>query len=389
MTSLRRSCVPCARAKRRCEPQTPKCPRCLRRGTNCFYKNQPVRSLGERHDPLQSQPVAKDRAPGSLRGGELLFDGDSSSQGSRTGGLSETIGNFSDQELSLLSSRHIRMPGLHPTSPFVMPVSTLNIQSVPILTRTVMSWPGKFLRKLETPFIHSSQRDTPSLPLPLEEAFSACASYASREETTKSIVMNIVERRVAQLIDLDPSDMPIEAHTASLQAFLILHLIQLWDGDVRQRAQAEAHSYILESWALQLHMRATEASKGHDSATLAAQTWDWWIKIESARRTAIVTMLAQGIYEMAKYGVCSYVPNLADMPFTSSDDPWNAQNQSDWKKTVEGLEAPVTNYGDYAITWDEATCGPQSEFGKLLLMPCPSATQRAKILSGRIVNLPN
>ncbi|KAI1458934.1 hypothetical protein F4805DRAFT_107137 [Annulohypoxylon moriforme] len=381
MISRQKSCVPCARAKRRCEPQTPKCPRCIRRGTNCFYKNQPVRNFDERHG-LQS--TVKDRAPGiNSQSGELLFNGDSSkaSKEPRTGGLSETIGNASGRELSLLSFGQIRMPGFHPTCPFILPVTELNIQSVPTLTRTVTSWPGKFLRKLEIPFIHSSHRDIPSLPLPLEEAFSACASYATREEATKSIAMSIIERRVKQLIDQDPTDMSIEAHTASLQAFLILHLIQLWDGDVRQRVQAEMHSYILESWALQLHMRAAEVSKEQDLAT--PQTWDWWIKIESARRTAITTMLAQGIYEMVRYGVCSYVPNLSDMPFTSSDAPWEAQNQGDWKERIEGLGSAVTNYGEYAVAWDEATCGPQSEFGKLLLMPCPSATQRAMILSGR------
>ncbi|KAI0884227.1 uncharacterized protein GGS22DRAFT_20837 [Annulohypoxylon maeteangense] len=387
MISRQKSCVPCARAKRRCEPQTPKCPRCLQRGTHCFYKNQPVRSLDRRQDPLQLQSIAKDRAPGiDNRSGKPLLNGDSSNE-YRTGGSGETIGNPSGRELSLLSSRQIRMPGLHPTCPFIMPVSLLNADSVPTLTHTVMSWPGKFLRKLEIPFIHSSQLDTPPLPLPLEEAFSACASYAAKREATKSLVMNIIERRVAQLIDLDPSNMSIEAHTASLQAFLILHLIQLWDGDVRQRTQAEMHSYILESWALQLHMRATEASKGQDIAS--AQTWDWWVMIESARRTAITTMLTQGIYEMARYGVCSYVPNLADMPFTANDGPWEAQNQSDWKEKIEGLDAAVTNYGDYAISCDEATCGPQSEFGKLLLLPCPSATQRATLLSGRRVSIPS
>ncbi|KAI0897655.1 hypothetical protein F4806DRAFT_459368 [Annulohypoxylon nitens] len=382
MISRQRSCVPCARAKRRCEPQTPKCPRCLRRGINCFYKNQPVKNIGETHDTPQFRSFAKTRTPGvSSRGGGSLFDNDSSTRGSRKGVLAETTCELFGPELSVLDSKQVRMPGFHPICPFVLPVSMMNIQSVPVLTRMVMSWPGKFLRKLEIPFIHSSLRKTPSFPLPLEEAFIACASYASREDATRDIVMNIIERRVAQLIDLDPSDMSLEEHTASLQAFLILHIIQLWDGDARQRVQAEMHSYILESWALQLHMRTVEASK--ENKTSNSQKWDWWIMIESARRTAMTTMMAQGIYEMAKFGVCSYVPNLADMPFTSSDAPWDAQNQSEWEKKIEGLEAAVTSYSDYANNRDEATCGPKSEFGKFLLMPCPVGPQRTVALGGR------
>ncbi|KAI1093928.1 hypothetical protein F5B19DRAFT_447973 [Rostrohypoxylon terebratum] len=380
MISRQRSCVPCARAKRRCEPQTPKCPRCLRRGINCFYKNQPVKNISGTHDTPHFRPYAKGQTPGiSSRGRDSLFDNDSPTRGFRQGELAETTGELFIPELSVLDSKQVRMPGFHPTCPFVLPVSMMNTRSVPILTRIVMSWPGKFLRKLEIPFIHSSLRKTLSFPPPLEEAFSACASYASREEVTRDIVMNIIERRVAQLINLDPSDMSLETHTASLQAFLILHIIQLWDGDTRQRVQAEMHSYILESWALQLHMRAVEASKEHETAN--AQTWDWWIMIESARRTAMTTMMAQGIYEMAKFGVCSYVPNLADMPFTSSDAPWDAQNHSEWKKKIESLEAAVTTYSDYANSRDKAAYGPQSEFGKFLLMPCPVGPQRTVALS--------
>ncbi|KAI2466731.1 hypothetical protein F4781DRAFT_340708 [Annulohypoxylon bovei var. microspora] len=382
MISRQKSCVPCARAKRRCEPQTPKCPRCARRGINCYYKNQPGRGLGQRNGSPQLHPTAKDRAYVAKAGkGEPHYDGDPLRE-SRAGEAGERLDDFSAQETSLLRFRQIRMPGLHPYCPFVVPVTVLNPQAVPTLTRSVMTWPGKFLRKLELPFIHSSQQDTPSLPRPLEEAFSACASYASREEVTKGIVMNIIGRKVTQLIGLDPSKLSIDAHIASLQAFLILHIIQLWDGDARQRAQAEMHSYILESWVLQLHMRTTEASKDKG----AALAWDRWIKLESARRTVIMTLMTQGVYEMNRYGVCSYVPNMADLPFTTTDGPWDAENQSDWKERTERLEAAVTSYGDYAISWDESISGPQSEFGKFILLPCPSPTKRAMILSGRCIN---
>ncbi|KAI1102524.1 hypothetical protein F4804DRAFT_262976 [Jackrogersella minutella] len=375
MISRQKSCVPCAKAKRRCEPQTPKCPRCARRGTNCYYKNQPVRGFSQRPGPSQPPSTASDEV--TVVGSESIspFSDEDLSQETRR---REAAERWRGQENSLLSPRQLRTPGLHSACPFIVPITIMHKQCVPNLTRRVMSWPTKFVRKLETPFIHSSLRDTPSLPLPLEEAFSACASYACREETTKSIVMNIIERRVSQLIELDPSAMSFETHLASLQAFLILHTIQLWDGDVRQRAQAEMHSYILESWALQLHMRASEASKQQD----AGFTWEWWVTLESARRTAITTLMAQGIYELNKYGVCSYVPNLAEMPFTINDGPWNAQNSDDWEKKIGGIEAAVANYSDYALSCDEPIYGHPSEFGKFLLMPCPSHSQRKMILLG-------
>ncbi|KAI1395277.1 hypothetical protein F4819DRAFT_505741 [Hypoxylon fuscum] len=352
-----KSCVPCANAKRRCEPQTPSCDRCSRRGINCYYKNQPVKHLiGQISSPDDLTPVAQSGniAPRSVEG---------TVPWSRE--MVEKIESFSTQEALPLHARKIRMLGFHSDCPMVV---TLDKWSLDTLTRNVLSWPEKFLRKLEAPFIHLSIHDAPSLPLPLEEAFTVCAAYASRTVDTKNTVMNIIERKVNQLLSLDLSSMSIEAHLASLQALLILHTVQLWDGDIRQRATAETHSYVLESWALELHMRVAEASRKRDDVST---TWDLWITFESARRTAIMAMMAQGIYEMHKYGVCSYVPNMAEMPFTTIDGPWNAQTLSEWEEETRSLkESAITNYIDYADSWKGSANGSPSAFGKLLLMPC-------------------
>ncbi|KAI1411892.1 hypothetical protein F5Y13DRAFT_190892 [Hypoxylon sp. FL1857] len=367
MASRQKSCVPCAKAKRRCEPQTPKCPRCARRGANCYYKNQPIR-VSSGSDGDDSGSVAEFGNASPLSSGHASLDPRARQGGGRRGA--------SPCRDALSISPQIRMPGLHIECPFIVPASTLDKRSIQSLTRDVMSWPGKFVRKLDAPFIHSSLLDAPSLPAPLEDAFTACAAYACREETTKDLAMGIIERRVNQLIAMDLSTLSIEAHLAALQALLILHTIQLWDGDIRQRGQAEMHSYVLESWALQLNMRVMEISKKQDSLV----TWEWWITLESARRTALVVMMAQGIYEMNKYGVCSYVPSLVDMPFTTHDGIWNAQSPDDWKERIVRLDATVTKYGDYATTWVGSAQNPESEFGRFLLRPCPSYVDKSLLL---------
>ncbi|KAI0139469.1 hypothetical protein F4776DRAFT_616288 [Hypoxylon sp. NC0597] len=368
MASRQKSCVPCANAKRRCEPQTPKCPRCARRGVDCYYKNQPVRtSGGSSEDDLDIVAESGNTAP--------ICNGNAS-QDAQTRQANGTIGTSLVGGTPLSTSRQIRMPGFHPECPFIVPVAIMNKRSIQGLTRDVMSWPGKFVRKLQAPFIHSSLLDALALPRPLEDAFSACATYACKEETTKDIVMSIIEKKVAQLIAMDLSTISLEEHLAALQAFLILHTIQLWDGDVRQRAQAEMHSYIIESWALQLHRRAMEVSKQQDFPI----TWEWWITLESARRTAIASIMAQGIYEMNKYGVCSYLTSLTDMSFTTHDGPWNAQNPGDWKERIVHLEATVASYGDYANSWVGSSGNPDSEFGQFLLKPCPGHVESDLII---------
>ncbi|KAJ5677604.1 uncharacterized protein N7477_003237 [Penicillium maclennaniae] len=43
--TLRRSCTACSKSKQSCDLKTPRCARCTRRKTQCFYANEPTRSL--------------------------------------------------------------------------------------------------------------------------------------------------------------------------------------------------------------------------------------------------------------------------------------------------------------------------------------------------------
>ncbi|KAI1777238.1 hypothetical protein F4818DRAFT_341598 [Hypoxylon cercidicola] len=369
MTSRQKSCVPCAKSKRRCEPQTPRCPRCARRGFNCYYKNVPVRDLGrtptgQGEDEI-SQLSSNDIAH-IVESGTVSISNEATSPGA----LAAIAGRLDASPICW----QVWMPGLHPGYPVQTAVDR---RPLDVLTRNIMSWPVTFVQKLEAPFIHPSLQHAQSLPPPLEGAFSASAIYLSKTADTKDIVLNIIERKVDQLIGLDLSSLSIEGHLASLQAFLILHIIQLWDGDIRQRAQAEMHSYTLESWALVLHMRIAEAAREQDGDL----TWHRWITLESARRTTLMTLMAQGTYEMHKYGVCSYVPNLSEMHFTTVDGPWNAHSQKDWKKEVECLkEAGTENYYHYANSWKtSAAPSAPSAFAKLLLIPCVACSPKNTI----------
>jgi hypothetical protein len=239
------------------------------------------------------------------------------------------------------------------------------------LVRAITSWPQRLVGRLEAPFLHPTIYEKPSLPSPLQETFYACVSYVSRQEATRISVLRMVEATVNRLIEQNPLLMPIELHLACMQAFLILHTIQLWDGDLRQRAQAEAHALTLEGWAFQLHIRVTEAMSNADPEMLS---WDDWILYESARRVALVTMLSQGVYETMKYGVCTYVPIMATLSFTTSDRPWLARSGDSWRQEVWGPTARVATYWDYGKRWREyiSDSGGRAPdpFAKLLLTPC-------------------
>ncbi|KAH9986840.1 hypothetical protein F4779DRAFT_611731 [Xylariaceae sp. FL0662B] len=372
MASRQKSCVPCAKAKRRCEPQTPQCSRCLKRGIDCYYINQPVKHLNQRHEPRRRCGSGRlplpDTVPILEFASTASVSDEEESPDRWTRPSNEQSDTLSVQRYHHPNIRHVHLLGFHPGCPIM--VSTVDRWPIHILSRSVASWPERFARNLEAPFLHPSLRDAPSLPHPLEEAFGACASYfVAKTASTRSMAMNMIGGKVNQLLGQDVSVLPIESLLASLQAFLILHTIQLWDGDAGQRTQAEMHSYIIESWALELHMRVETAEKQE-----APLTWDRWITLESARRTAIVTLLAQGIYEMKRFGVCSYVPRMAEMSFTTGDGPWDAKTQSDWEEAVGYTGAIVANYIDYANAWKRsAVRDSPSAFGKLMLLPCLGA----------------
>ncbi|KAI0173538.1 hypothetical protein GGR52DRAFT_389726 [Hypoxylon sp. FL1284] len=306
MTSHQKSCLECAKSKRRCEPQTPQCPRCARIGLDCVYKNPPVKDLSQhlgrkrarRGQAHLNQPSSDGPLSSAPSGDVVPVLGEASPRGTKTREISGKLSVSPIPKTHQPLYRQLWSPGFHPGSP-VQP--TINRLPLKALMRNVTSWPTKFVQRLEAPFIHASLRNASILPPPLEAAFGACATYLTKTPKTKDMVMGIIERRVLQLIDLDLSILSIESHLACLQAFLLLHIIQLWDGDARQRAQAEMQSYTIENWALMLHMRVTEASKEQDTPL----DWTSWVTLESARRTTLLTLLAQGIYEMHKYGVCS------------------------------------------------------------------------------------
>lgn len=182
----------------------------------------------------------------------------------------------------------------------------------------------------------------------------------------------IIEGTVNDLIARNPSSMPVALHLASLQAFLILHSIQLWDGDSKQRALAETHARVIEDWALLLHIRLIGSK---DKLSTSKSTWSEWIILESARRTVLITLLAQAAYEVSKYGACTYIPLMADLPFTTNDGPWNAKDMDQWMEEIRDQGTQIATYVDFSTRW-KSVRGNLDSFAKLLLVPCLGVTYR-------------
>ncbi|KAH8651408.1 hypothetical protein BX600DRAFT_102364 [Xylariales sp. PMI_506] len=391
MSSRQKSCIACAGAKRRCHPQLPRCPRCIRRGIKCAYKNEPlqapeVRASGQSGMERPAQQEGRALEPpmhnAMLDSSPFTqleeFDTPLALRCETTLPVEPWIGDpgnhiwFTDDHLSELTHNTPAMVSIPAhISRSIVKTEPWAIRS---MIQSFMSWPKQFVNNLETPFIHCSSQDS-SILQPIEESFSGCAGYVARTEKNSHLVLNAIEHKVDQLIQQQPHFMALDMHLATLQAVLLLHLIQLWDGDVRQRALAEMHIENINIWAINLHYRTLEVAK-----FAAAPTWEQWVTIESARRTVVLAFVIHAVYEASKRGGCGYTSTLSELPVTTIDGPWVAKSPSDWEQHAADAVMGLSTYAEFTSGWKQADGGPGGNFAKLLLTPCVGAAYKSRLL---------
>ncbi len=346
MYSRQRSCMACFRAKRRCEPEHPACVRCSKLGLRCVYRNEPLLRASKPSRTNASSPVPASPGVWSRR---------------------DVTGFIEDLELFNLPQDTLSLPGLLPP---LVPTAHMDAWSLNQVVRQVKSWPGMFLHTLSTPFIHPSLHRPGG---PLDDAFSACATYAARNPQTATTALRVVETCTNRILALGDTSL------ASLQAILILQTIQLFNGDIRARALAEQNwASVLEPWVEQILLRPESHA-------------DNWIEAESVRRTALATVFVQGAFEGIKLGgSCTRVWRMAPMLFTPGAGRWWRAGQAEGpreRSAKEGIR--LVAYERFAADW-RSKCLPSPEPGrsqgeaaeldtweKLLLTPCCGEAYRS------------
>jgi hypothetical protein len=165
---------------------------------------------------------------------------------------------------------------------------------------------------------------------------------------------------------VEEADWTIEEELANVQASLLLHVIQLFDGDIECRRTAESNMDVLRSKVLHLQRRAAD-EMSHDISA----TYTQWVFVESVRRTILTATLAEGIFVNLKEGVCTTVPFLSMLPITVAGSLWNTTSESDWKKLRKTVPLTVLPYGEAVGWWrEEAETGTLDELQLLLFIAC-------------------
>lgn len=217
----------------------------------------------------------------------------------------------------------------------------------------------------KTPFIHSRLYHS-ALPKMMQDAFAIYALDLTMTETNKLAVFHIMEAKVAELIHKsNEATWPIADNLAGVQALILVHIIQLFDGDIRQRALAEQNEVILVRWTDQLHMRTKNELVASNSPV-----WPSWIFAESLRRTILMSHLLRGLYSCIKLGFCSNVASLAPSLFTARAPQWDNPVGDTLKCVEQSQSPPVVSYYDFVLMSDKRRPVQAEAFERLLLVAC-------------------
>lgn len=254
----------------------------------------------------------------------------------------------------------LTIPSLSPTEFF--PESTiLDKWSTNQLLHNIKRYPQMFVSCRKTPFIHSRLYDA-YLPDTIQDAFTVLAAYGTRRPETEDLIFRILESKTTSLVEQDHTN-TLPQLLAAVHALMLFQIIQLFDGDIRQRSLAEQHMDTLRVWNFQLQVRVGELTH--------ALTWQEWILAESARRTMIFVMMIEGLYMTLKTGSCPNVKAMSILPFTSKTTLWDISTSASWLAEPDQLRSETVKYGDFSREWHERQIpGRLDGFQKLLLIPC-------------------
>lgn len=227
------------------------------------------------------------------------------------------------------------------------------------------TWPDKWLMEGKAPFIHA-QLYKSSMPKPLQDAYAACAIYATKTPDNEFVAFNIIEAKANELLSsptqhsLTPLDL-----LAATQALLIFQFIRLFDGDIRQRAQAEKAEAVLEAWTEQLR-RQTREEQGFTTAN--APSWRSWIFAESVRRTITMSLFLSGVYHLVKKGFCTMSEHISANSFTAHRALWDASSELEWNraKTVNNPHWVYKMNFDHLL--QEAKGSELDDFGMIMII---------------------
>jgi len=392
----RRSCYNCVKAKRRCDAAIPRCERCTSKDFVCDYTgsaNFTSSTPGLDHDQTTTSPAE----PDWLSRDYLDDFGDASMT---VPNLEKDIAPFAEPSW-LMTMDGVQLDTPNDLAPYIseprhLTAAMSNIEGcvdtasffehgddyvttgaiyqarVAFASQQFKTYPEMFYKRGQTPFIHRHLY-ADHIPPVIQDVLSSCALYSGKNKENESLVFGDISRKAGQLVDMHRSFLlPVDL-LASTQALLLYQIIRLLDGDIRQRADAEANEAILVSWTKQLLGRTRLLGRSNDSesssstdGSIVVRSWNDWIFEESCRRTVLASYMLQGTYQFLKLGWDNVAGVVDKLSFTAQATLWNAPSEFHWRESYKDKRHFKVVINDWDTDMDGAKPADLDELGVLM-----------------------
>ena len=115
------------------------------------------------------------------------------------------------------------------------------------------------------------------------------------------------------------------------------------------RAEAE------NSWALVQDriMSLLDRQDYEIPAPVMGSAWLKWTFLESVRRTYLMWVFVEAMYQNLKQGYCELVPLLGTLPIALDGALWNAQTEAEWFEVNKHRSPAIITYGEAVPIWHE------------------------------------
>ncbi|KAK4163991.1 hypothetical protein QBC43DRAFT_378951 [Cladorrhinum sp. PSN259] len=378
----RKTCMQCAKSKRKCDQTAPWCKRCIEKGIVCTYPTKrtifapyTLESYPLTAEPSSPPPDAPGSRTFSLPSHTPITDSSASSSGPR-----ETPESGSSPGSDNASSVSLEDGDISPYQWFLSPDSWLrqcssnqemtNIdfdtpvsrETLPHFISTLKTWTRSYTSEGHSPLFHR-QLYRCFMPDIIRDAYTSRTAYdlASTSEA-KTMALRIIEDRTNNLVQSQPDNFNASeteptgelidtcTHLARTQALFIYQLTRLFDGDIRARNQAEAHIDTLHTWARQMIESARiDCMLGQSSQLTASQLYSPESRNGTVGLDTDMTSLCEISVQLATVppsttgvGVNKCVPaRPPSLNFDAFESPFGFPVQNNFFTTQNDINIPI------------------------------------------------
>ncbi|KAL7948112.1 hypothetical protein V8C42DRAFT_316721 [Trichoderma barbatum] len=352
----RRACIPCTTSKRRCDMSRPSCDRCLDKRISCRYSSS---RLYARRCPGQSRTSGiTDPSDPSLNSpfSALLESGDDDCEDIYDSGNCHRSAEATNPPYSAAWFLRVEHWVIHHHEMRLPPPPKIRSSAVQLYVRCVRQWLQQWIKCGHCPMIHRSLFAETGMPPCLQDAYAALAVYSIKNEQNEDTVMKHIEDKANALVEqnathqdllldtfVSASPLTTVQHLARVLSLIIYQFIRLFDGNIRQRAQAEKNDELLKSWTSQLWSSVNidvtvqntfggDYLVTQDSDDATFKLWRIWILMENVRRVWKVSTYIRCIYYVTRDGTADCGGTI---DFTARRGLWDASSAPVWRHLLE------------------------------------------------------